>query len=418
MKNKFFIIIVVAVLASVYYLMSIPDNDKKEVINKEITTNKVKTDGNILLDVTDKKIEMPKEHSRLAIDCKNCHACEYPTKNDPCLLPCPRNEMISVHHTPDEGPVVVTMKDIKGTYGDVVFSHKLHAEMSEMTGGCNGCHHYNATGPVLKCKTCHSVERIRADLQTPDLESAYHRQCLNCHRQWSRSTDCQNCHINSEVDVLRKAQTMESEHKLRSHPPLHEPLKVVYETGYEKGNFATFFHDEHTRLFGAKCVDCHKDESCMKCHDVKLKELRGTERAELQIKKHKTFEDHHRPCIDCHHKDECSKCHTDTPMDSFNHLKVTGFDLVKNHNNLKCIQCHKESGQFKGLSSSCTSCHSDFKSGKFNHSKVGLSLDDMHIDLECSDCHKDSKFRMKPECSDCHDDKSYPKHLPGKLIKK
>lgn len=417
-SNKFYIILVVAVLASVYYLMSIPDNAKKEANTKETKTQKIRTDGNILSDVTDKKMEMPQDHSKAAIDCKSCHACEYPTKNDPCLIACPRTDMISVHHTPDEGPVVVTMKDIKGKYGDVVFSHKLHAEMSEMTGGCNGCHHYNTTGPVLKCKTCHSVDRIRDDLQTPDLESAYHRQCLSCHRQWSRKTDCQNCHISNEDDAGKKAKSMEEAHKLRSHPPLNQPMKVVYETSYEKGKFATFFHDEHTRLFGATCVDCHKDENCMKCHDVKLKELRGNERPDLKIKTHKTFEDHHRPCIDCHQKNECAKCHSDKPMDSFNHLKISGFDISRNHSNLKCGKCHKESGNFKGLNSNCTSCHGDFKTGKFNHGKVGLTLDEMHVDLECTDCHKDAKFAKTPVCSDCHDDKSFPKNLPGKLIKK
>jgi len=418
MKNKFYIVFIIAALASVYYLMSIPDNAKKEKIKKDEISKKIKTSGNILSDVTDEKIELPENHSMMAIDCKNCHACDYPTKNDPCLLPCPRTEMISVHHTPDEGPVVVKMQDIKGNYGAVVFSHKLHAEMSEMTGGCNGCHHYNTTGPVTKCKTCHSVERVREDLQTPDLESAYHRQCLSCHRQWSRETDCHNCHIAKEEEAHLKAQAMESEHKLCSHPPLNEPMKVVYETSYNKGKFATFFHDEHTRLFGATCVDCHKDESCMKCHDVKLKELRGSDRPDLKVNKHKTFEEHPTPCIDCHQKNECSKCHTDKPMDNFNHLKITGFDINRNHSKVKCSQCHKESGNFKGLNSNCSSCHSDFKSGKFNHSKVGLTLDENHIELDCSDCHKDTKYVMTPICSDCHDDKSFPKNLPGKLFKK
>jgi len=417
MRYKYYLIMVLAVLFTVYALISSSDDKKLTKTVKVETKKNIIRNGKLLGDVTNKAEKLPENHSKMAIDCKNCHSCEYPTKNEPCLLPCPRTEMISVHHSPDEGPIVVKLHDIKGNYGDVVFSHKLHAEMSEMTGGCNGCHHYNTTGPVLKCKTCHSIKRVREDLQTPDLESAYHRQCLNCHRQWNRATSCRECHITSADEMERKAKEMEEQRKFRNHPPLKQPLKVVYETSYNKGKYATFFHDEHTRLFGATCVDCHKDESCIKCHDVKLKELRGNQRPELKFKSHKSFDEHHKPCIDCHQKNECSKCHSNNPMDNFNHAKITGFDVSKNHSNLKCVMCHKESGTFKGLNSNCSTCHNNFKVGKFDHRKVKLQLDENHIELECGDCHKDTKFVNAPVCSDCHDDKSFPKNLPGKKLK-
>lgn len=414
MKSKSYLIIVIITLISTYLLMS-TNFDKKEKANK-INDKKLQTKGKVLGDVTSEEQKMPKEHSKQAIDCKMCHICEYPTKNDPCLSPCPRFDMISVHHSPDEGPVIVRMNLLPGLYGEVIFSHKLHAEMSEMTGGCVGCHHYNTTGPVLKCRSCHPEQRIREDLLIPDLEAAYHRQCLNCHRQWSRSTSCIQCHITSEEEAEQLALKKEIEHKQKQHPKLNQPLKIVYETSYEKGKYATFFHDEHTNLFGAACVDCHKNENCMKCHDVKLKELRNDERPELKLKANKTFEEHHKPCISCHKQDECSKCHSNKPLEGFDHFRNTGFDLAIYHSRLKCQACHKESGNFKGLNSKCTSCHTDFVPGKFNHSRVGLKLDDNHIDLECSDCHKKMNFNKKPVCDDCHDNFVYPNKIPGKRI--
>jgi hypothetical protein len=356
---------------------------------------------------------LPKGHSGMAIDCKTCHYCEYPTINDPCLLNCPRTEMISVHHTADEGPEIVEMNMIDGDYGVVIFSHKLHAEMSEMSGGCESCHHYNTTGPVLKCITCHEPNRIREDLSKPDLEAAYHRQCLTCHRQWERDTKCQSCHINqNSPDVSKTIERI----KNSEHPPVHEPQKIVYETNYDKGNLVTFFHDQHTHTFNISCVSCHKDENCMRCHDVNLSKMRTDEFDNQRKKVHYTFEEHHKSCITCHEKDDCGKCHKSKEMEKFDHFRSTGFDLNPRHNMLKCSACHKESGSFKGLSSSCTSCHPQYAQGKFDHRRIGLELDDIHADMECSDCHKSSNFSATPKCNDCHDDKYHPHNLPGKRI--
>lgn len=357
--------------------------------------------------------EISKDHAKLAIDCKTCHYCEYPTINDPCLYNCPRGEMISIHHTADEGPEIVEMDMIKGDYGVVIFSHKLHAEMAEMSGGCGSCHHYNTTGPVLKCITCHEPNRIREDLSKPDLEAAYHRQCLTCHRQWSRETKCQACHINqNSPDVAATIKRI----KDSKHPPVHEPQKIVYDTEYDKGKIVTFFHDQHIHTFNISCNTCHHDENCMRCHDVNLKKLRSDEIDNQRKKVHYTFEDHHKACITCHEKDDCGKCHKTREMEKFEHFRSTGFDLNPRHNMLKCSACHKEPGTYKGLSKNCTSCHPQFAQGKFDHRRIGLELDDIHVDMECGDCHKDNNFGAVPKCNDCHDDMYHPHNLPGKRI--
>lgn len=417
--KKFRLIILPLFFASLLYFAINAANSNNLVIEK------TKTDKQTMKDVTAKpkkdtkaKPTMFNGHDKSSIDCKTCHLCEYPTKNDPCLNPCPRKEMVSIHHSPDEGPIVVHMNDIDGDYGDVVFSHKLHAEMSGMSGGCSSCHHYNTTGPVLKCKTCHSKSRVRDDMSVPDLEAAYHRQCLNCHRQWSRSTDCKSCHIPKKEEAKLLAKKMEIEHAKRKHPNMHRPLRVTFETNYEKGKIVTFFHDEHTNMFGAACTSCHKDDNCIKCHDVKMGFLRNSEHPTIDKKISKTFDEHHQPCITCHKNESCDKCHKTEPMTPFSHVEKTGFDLNEYHATLKCNKCHLQEGNFKGLNKNCTSCHSNFAAGKFDHKRVGLVLSDNHSELDCSDCHKENKFAQKPSCVDCHDDKSYPAQKPGKIVTK
>jgi hypothetical protein len=411
MKNYKWILIVFLLTAGTILLFGTNLKEMKYLAQQEENSNPAAR--KFTAAVPEQNGSMSKDHAKQAIDCKTCHYCEYPTINDPCLFNCPRSEMVSIHHSADEGPEIVEMDMIKGDYGVVIFSHKLHAEMSEMSGGCESCHHYNTTGPVLKCITCHEPNRIREDLSKPDLEAAYHRQCLSCHRQWSRETTCQACHINqNSPDIAKTIQRI----KESKHEPVHSPQKIVYETEYEKGKLVTFFHEQHTKTFNLACKNCHQDDNCMKCHDVNLKKLHSEQNDNQRKKVHYSFEDHHKACITCHEKDDCGKCHKSREMEQFEHFRSTGFDLNPRHSMLKCTACHKQQGTYKGLSKNCTSCHSNFAQGKFDHRRIGLELDDIHTDMECGDCHKGNNFGAIPKCNDCHDDKYHPHSLPGKRI--
>ncbi len=357
-------------------------------------------------------------HAMMPVDCKTCHDCEVPTKNNPCLKACPRKEFITIYHLPEEGPTVVSLDEVKGDYGAVAFSHKVHAQMSQMSGGCETCHHYNTTGPVLKCKTCHSTTRQRADISVPDLEAAFHRQCLNCHRQWSHSTDCQSCHVLKGQNIKQVEAEKLKKFKTYSHPPLTEPKKVIFKTNHQGGDYVTFFHTEHTDNFGIACKTCHSNDNCINCHDVTLKAI---DQNTPVRKTHKSFQEHHDPCSKCHVQqieNNCSFCHQDQPAEAFNHLKVTGFNLAPFHTNLMCNQCHKQPGNFKNMDKNCTSCHNNFVKGKFDHKRVGIELNETHSDLDCSDCHKNNRFDKSPDCSDCHDGYAYPKQIPGKKAKR
>jgi len=349
-----------------------------------------------------------------ALNCKSCHSCEYPTHGNPCLLDCPRKNMISVYHSPKEGPEVVLINEMSENYSGVVFSHRLHAEMSEMTTGCEGCHHYNTTGPVLNCRSCHQNKRKRENVAIPDLKAAYHRQCLTCHKQWSYENGCNTqCHLQKGSDVDLKREQAIEKIKGRSHPLLPEPSKMIWETNYIEGKIVTFFHDEHYQVFKIKCINCHKNDNCIKCHEKK-ENVDFTKPVKIK----KTFDDHHMPCVNCHDGNSCKKCHSESEMSPFNHGKSTGWALGNFHSSLNCADCHGNSMPYKSLDRNCISCHKNFVKGSFNHSRTGFILSEDHLEAECENCHINRDYSKPPQCSSCHDDKSFPKDLPGKRNRK
>lgn len=413
MKRYITGIVLLIVLSFILFANQKEEGDSKKAKTENTTSKKtiIKKEK-----VSDNVRVMDRDHKLKDIDCKHCHMCEYPTVHDPCLSPCPRDESISIYHPPEEGPEVVTMDAVDGEYGAVVFSHKLHAQMSVMSGGCETCHHYNTTGPVLKCNTCHEEARVREDYTVPDLESAYHRQCITCHRQWSGDLDCNFCHAAKGQDIEKIRKKKMEYYTGLDHPEVHEPSKVIYETDYEESPIVTFFHDDHVNLYHLECSSCHHDENCMKCHDIRLKDIRTEESENRRKHIHKTFEEHHQPCSSCHEIDnDCQLCHKQNESSRFNHLDRTGFDLEKFHSNLECSDCHKK-GSFKGLSSNCLTCH-NYEPGTFDHTITGFKLDDMHSFFDCTSCHLNGHFCSPPKCSDCHDDKKYPKDKPGTIIK-
>ena len=360
----------------------------------------------------------PPDHPRSMrsgkINCKVCHDCEYPTKQKPCLVTCPKTES-SIYHSASEAPEVLVLDELKDRYGSVVFSHRLHAQMSEISIGCTGCHHYNTTGPVLNCKKCHERGRIRENLSIPDLSSAYHRQCLPCHRQWGRSTECETCHMVNTLGNGKKLRQATKRLKGKSHPQLPKPNRVVYETRYEGGKLVTFYHDEHITLFKQACVSCHKGDNCTKCHDVQKKQ-HVEPNGGRHLKVHRSFQEHHRACAACHAKDACSVCHGSSEKKRFNHAVNVGWPLKKYHTNLPCSRCHEIRATFNKPDKTCRSCHKNWKTGTFKHRVTGLELSANHLELECGGCHKEGDFTKKPVCAECHGDKEYPRDLPGKRV--
>lgn len=369
-------------------------------------TRKDVTIGNI------QKYEIPDYQNGIMgsiFDCKSCHISEYPTKKDPGLFNCPRKNLVSVYHSPKEGPETVVINEMSDNYSGVVFSHRVHAEMSEMSSGCTGCHHYNTTGPVLNCRTCHNISRSRDDVSVPDLKAAYHRQCMTCHKQWKGENGCNTICHNGKGSVSGK---LIDSLRGKSHPELPVPTRIIWETNSEKNKTVTFYHNEHVSVFKISCTSCHTKESCINCHGPKKQE-----NDKKPVKIEKSLEEHHKPCISCHYGNQCIKCHSNKEMNPFDHSKSSGWTLDPYHKSVACARCHGSIMPYRRISNNCVSCHKDFAT-EFDHKLKGFALSESHKDLECENCHAGKEFTKSPLCTDCHDDKSFPSDLPGKKTKK
>jgi hypothetical protein len=402
MKKTLFIMVPLLLMGYLIVITLIPRTKPQ----KFALENKIKYS----VDLENKDISLASDHEKQSLNCKSCHSCEYPTKEDPCLIECPRESMVPAVHSSKEGPEIVVINEMSENYMGVVFSHKLHSEMSDISTGCTGCHHYNTTGPLLNCRQCHESVRTREDVSIPDLKAAYHRQCMTCHKQWSRENGCNTqCHLPKGPDSQIRLQQSIKEITGRSHPLRTKPSKMVWETNSNEGKIVTFFHDEHVGLFNLTCSDCHSRDNCTKCHESKTqKDLSKIEKIK------KTEEEHHKPCSSCHYIKACKKCHKEKEMKPFNHGRTSGWNLKGYHSKLACTKCHGNVIPYKKLDKNCTSCHKNFTKDSFNHKVTGLILSENHGELDCDNCHADENFAKTPICSECHDDKSYPADLPGK----
>jgi len=355
--------------------------------------------------------KVEKLHQTQALNCKTCHSCDIPTKENPCIKPCPRERLITIEQTPSDAPSILTIDKMKKTsdiYAPVVFSHRLHAEMADMGGGCRMCHHYNPPGEVVGCADCHELTRKRTDLSKPDLKGAYHQQCMNCHRQWSGKVECESCHAQNGSAKKTESKPKTDLAAKQVHQKVNPPELVKYDTPKANGKIVSFNHTDHVSTFSIDCEKCHSNESCNKCH-AKYKPASLANRS---------VADKHVICANCHNtKANCSDCHKNSVVGSFNHKTRTGFDIAKNHAKLTCNRCHVEKGKFAGLKADCSICHGTWTKENFKHLVTGLQLDETHADFECTDCHQDKNY-ANPTCKNCHEDKTYPKDKPGKLVKK
>jgi hypothetical protein len=347
--------------------------------------------------------------------CVMCHTCTTPTKSDPCLVVCPRVKESTAVHSPAEGPGLVLMDSKDGQYGPVVFSHRTHAQMTEMSGGCYGCHHYKDTAQrILTCRSCHPADRKRENVGIPDLKGAYHRQCMDCHRQWTGAPNCSSCHL-GKTDGKTDEQILNSYARGRKdHPPVQPPAKKEYATRGQDSTVVPFYHTDHAGRFGIACTDCHRQEGCISCHDKRPEKVR----AQAASARKADFEATHARCSSCHADQTCQTCHVKADPGPFEHARTSGWALKSYHASLACSRCHAGGRVFTGLRSECGACHKAWDGATFNHAVTGLKLDETHGALECADCHAGKDFLKAPACTGCHPDKSYPQSKPGKLLAK
>jgi len=296
------------------------------------------------------------------VTCVNCHTSADPTKEDVGLLPCPRSST-------GKGPDVVLLDQLSQQYVPVVFAHRLHAEMTEMTGGCALCHHHNPTEAILPCRECHGFPTVTASLRYPGLKGAYHRQCLNCHREWSHETECSVCHAKKTADSLPVHLPDPTDIMGILHPNVEEPDTVRYQIDCEEGSLVTFRHEQHAHRFGLKCVRCHQEENCSRCHSSDQQRLGSRTAEELHL--------------------ACSGCHDTSEPEEATREAVRA----------------------------CRHCHAEEETPPFEHASTGLILNEDHQDWDCIECHLEGRYDRPASCSGCHEAEiHYPEKSPGTPI--
>jgi hypothetical protein len=353
------------------------------------------------------------------LPCNFCHACDKPTRQHPCLSECPRTSAAAISRKMSQkgGPDVVILDELENLYLPVPFDHAGHAHMAAMTDGCAVCHHYTPEGTAHPaCKNCHEIASKREGLEgmrKPSLKAAYHRQCMGCHREWSGGTQCAACHP-PKVGQDQKVPTAKALLEVMPHP-IAEPHTKVYELESKPraGAKVIFRHKEHIDRFGLTCAECHREDSCSRCH----------QEGAADAPRAATLGDGHRPCSACHdvdNKDACDHCHWnegDRKPEPFDHER-TGWSLGRYHEKLSCRVCHVQV-PFVKLDPGCNSCHGDWAPDRFDHAVTGQVLDKNHEDVACADCHRDRKFDAPPKCDECHDADEgivFPAKRPGPMV--
>jgi hypothetical protein len=134
------------------------------------------------------------------ISCDQCHNCPTPSEKAPCLKECPSLSKVAAFSL-KRSPSVVLLDQLSNLYEPVIFPHKLHAQMTGMGKGCVVCHHNSPEGHLLPCRNCHGDPSNPENLRQLGLKGAYHRQCMNCHREWSHDTECSVCHAKNTAEA-------------------------------------------------------------------------------------------------------------------------------------------------------------------------------------------------------------------------
>ncbi|QNN24304.1 tetratricopeptide repeat protein [Planctomycetales bacterium ZRK34] len=292
------------------------------------------------------------------------------------------------HQVPD----TVVLDELQNLYKPVPFSHKAHADMAMMWDGCTTCHHYQPepesdaeptdaapngkhtqleSKQIPACKNCHPVAPEKGTIRIPSLKAAYHRQCLNCHRDWSNENQCVVCHEPAKAGGDLAPQPTRGDIIGRMHPPIEMQAVKVYKTRFTPaaGDNVTFRHDEHIERFGLSCNECHHRDTCRDCHH-KPGEKAGPRKPLLPAA---SWDASHGPCMSCHVDQGCNHCHYPNgqqPPPSFEHA-TTGQAFDDDHKTLECKACHATHGYHKPPTCGDAGCHPSNPNIKFPDHRPG-----------------------------------------------
>jgi hypothetical protein len=352
------------------------------------------------------------------------------------------------------GPLIIGHKNLEGTrcldchgVGKGIVDSKClacHKEIQSFKKVAKGFH-----GLTNKaCLDCHSDHKGREFDSTKLDEKKFDHKATGFVLDGEHAEiKCAECHLQKRTKMkIRKTDT----HYLGAAKSCNECHKKE-DPHFFVGNFAKqlcsechnttdwktkiqFDHDRDTKY---KLVEAHGKLKCMDCHQTKGKAAQS--KFQYQWPQLATSK-----CLSCHDdfhkkalgpkwpKNDCLSCHSQTvwKIENFDHKK-TDFELKGKHEELKCLECHKQKinlpsqgpnrAVWTGLRKNCNSCHKDVHEygsyvskllgtlnkcetchgetewktyDKFNHNeKTHFDIDGKHLDMKCEACHIPRSFK-------------------------
>ncbi len=317
----------------------------------------------------------------------------------------------------------------------------------------------------VKCEQCHAIQTdvpIGNDATYLRFKVERFKVCTDCHSDFHKGklgTNCQSCHTTAGWKQYNKQAF---NHDLTAFPLKGQHRFVPCEQCHRPGVNRKILKFQN-------CVDCHSDyhqgqlssNQCDWCHTVQGW-LPTTFSLEAHQKTDYPLRGAHLavPCNLCHQKEtingtikttrfkftsvRCAACHSDphdgqvekykklisrlTNKDGCEHCHnvkswnqvafdhaLTPFNLDGQHQNVRCLQCHKPNQQnviqFVGLANQCASCHQDIHRGQFKQQDGRTDCAQCHTTLswkaEKFDHNRNARFKLtgahqKVACSGCH----------------
>ena len=218
--------------------------------------------------------------------CITCHAINMKKPDKECL----KCHVQTKGKTNFGNPI--TVSPIPAIFAKIQFSHASHVKAG------------------LSCEACHP--KIDGSDKIDGTSYPAMETCIKCHQMKKATLNCQSCHPTWDKD----------------NPPV-----------WHSGNWKKL-HGEMSLRKNTRCILCHTQDACVKCHQVEEPE---DHTVFWKKRGHAiTVRLDRKKCITCHKVDFCVKCHENTPPSSH----TAGWLQVH------CVMCH-----LPKTDTDCIICH-------------------------------------------------------------
>ena len=284
----------------------------------------------------------------------------------------------------------------------------------------------------LNCDKCHTKLQPKVEDKQVHVFGGLknYNSCLTCHKDYHHGqfdANCLKCHT---MDTFKNPKKGVVDHSKTKFPLMGKHQAVACLECHKSGDksaplkFAACsdcHKDHHAGAFsyrpnGAKCDDCHTEQSFIQPHYSLLQHqqtkfpLTGSHLALPCIQCHRDANQksvyfwQSVACESCHDNPHgaqfdryhietkwCESCHTTRQWSklTFDHAK-TNFPLQGRHERIACTDCHKKLAddtiQYAGLETMCESCHRDVHESQFR------LLDGIN---PCEKCHNNETWQIE-----------------------